>query len=326
MPGPITDLPLNLVSLKTSLSYLAFLKIFTQNSILSYAVRPTADFYREPGQSPETIPLLEQLQKLTADFPAFQPLGQIHEIEIVISKFEVQNFIRKLLQSNLVELRNWGDSLAPSYNVSAPAQVSTMNNEKLHDAKLSPGFALLDVDKDFENKLLAMPRLLQSQMEKKDALEKLAVTTQEQKEKQLGQIFQPTKPLPRLLWQQTFGLIQIVEAFTQLQSLITCPLIKIAFSPFTTLHGYSLNTSLVQSPHYPEILIALEQVKKLFADTLNPYIIPRLFIQRALVSLDLFALTIFKHQKMPLIIELNDFLKKSFPYLESFYSTPQDMV
>lgn len=321
MPGPIENLPLNLISLKTSLSYLAFLKVFTQNSILSYAVRPTADFYREENQTTEMVALLEQLQKLATEFPEFQPLGQIHKVEFVISKFELQDFTRKLLQDNLAELRNWGQTLAQSLSMPTAPYVPNAT-EALPETKLTAGFTLIDLDKDFENKLLAMPRLLQGQIEKKESLEKLVMTTQEQKEKQLTKVLQSPAGLPRLLWQQTFGLVQVVNSFYKLQSLITCPLIKIAFSPFTTLHGYSLNTSLVQSPRYPEILTALEQVKKLFTDTGTPYILPRLFIQRALVSLDLFALTIFKHQKMPLILELNDFLKKNFPYLESFYSTP----
>lgn len=307
----------NLLEINASISHLAFLNIFTKYEILAYEFKPLNEFY---FTSPAANELCNSLKRISMDLtkPELMPLARLFQVKLIISTFNVTNWINRLTNETLEELKLFGKQLAtqtdakpviPTIPDNFPAQISS-----------SEVTTTLEVDSTFENKILLNYLIANSPAPLSTLIEKVELMTMEPKEKLLEQILCSSESilLPKAIMHQPFYHLQLIEPLGILHDLIKCPQIRLTFTPFTINQGVATDNEIATTASYEAYLTVLELVKRHFRETSDPYVIPLNFNQSALLAVDLHAIQILKKHQSPFIHKLLNQVKLAAPFLKNY--------
>ncbi len=308
------------------ISRLAFIKIITEFNIFSYKTQKLSENYIDAALEQDELykSLLPELEKLEAITKKehFQTLGQLLDAEIAISEFAFSGFIKKLSTNSLPELNRLAENICLQRGVSCPArQNDTIKNCQVSETPRQQEIKLLDVDRSFENKILFYYLRASSTENTEKVLERVELLTMEQKEIMFQNIFSAgiSTCLPKIILEHQFCSLQLSDTLHNFQALMLCPQTRLFFEPFSTKHGYLMPESIIPAGQQELFLTTMEKIKKYFLETGNQYIIPQIFRQNALVSLNLLQSFIIKRQQAQsvLINQLLNQIYQELPFLKT---------
>ena len=180
--------------------------------------------------------------------------------------------------------------------------------------------ALLDLDRSIENKIIFYHLYQGGNNEVNNITAKIELMTLEQKENFLEQVFltSPLHRLPNIINNSNFCTFEIIDEFVNLKPLLENPEIHITLQNPTTCYGYAKPEQIVSSANHEAYLSLMEKIRLYVADKRNLYIIPQIFRQQALISIDLRSLAALKTVKTPVKEKLFEPLGKQLPFLTNY--------
>ncbi len=312
-----------------SISTLAFLCITTTFPFLKFWYKQKNECYFQENfinrkQYFEITDLLQR-KALELNLPELKPLAQNIHLEFLIDNELLPVLINKLSKSDLIELQNLAKTLGEENNLSPtnepktnypPRTINNLNYEKV---------SIIDIDKSFENKLIFY-YLFQAGIESTEKIaEKLELMTVEQKEKFIEQILQnqPLNKIPQIIYQHPFCTMRLFCPLYELLPLINSNKNKIVIKRPVLTSITSIDNKITTEKNYNKVLEILSIVKDYYDLENNPYIIPTIINQVAIISLDLEGINEVLKIENNLSQKIISALGKEIPFTKCFHQEQQ---
>jgi len=310
-----------------SLSYWGLIEICTNSPLQKFWYQEKSNCYIDSAISnrQKYFELTDQLVRLANNYSLVEltPLAKLVQLEFVIETRDWPAFLVRLNQNDCPELKNISGKLNEITGSAIPL-IETVAQALFNQTESTlSDIKLLDIDHSIENKIIFY-HLLQSKSESIEKIaEKIDLMTLEQKENFIEHICHPgaiTK-VPKIILSKPFCTFKINAALSELLPLVTKNLFKIFVKRPCYPALTQVSENLTASNYWPEIIKTLDQVKNLFDQTQNYYLLPLGIKQLFLMDLDLQSLFELSRIENPLKTKIINLINKEAPFTKGITNT-----